>query len=86
MKTFRDFIGELVVVRDVTGYCCEGVLEGEEGGMLPEVFVTGCRQIGEQDARVTPMTCQWWDVGDQVFLKHHIVGIHKTNLAPRPKR
>jgi hypothetical protein len=80
---FSLFKGQLVILRDVTGSCFEGVLVEEEGGMLPEVLVKGCRQIGWQDGTKMPLPCEWWDVGDQVFLKHHIVGIHKTNLVPR---
>jgi hypothetical protein len=83
--TLNDFVGQVVIIRDATGSSFEGTLSGFEDGMLPEVYVKNCRQVNWQDATSYPLKCEAWEVGDQVFLKHHIVGIHKTNLEPRKK-
>ena len=72
-----------MIVLDVTGSICEGTWVGTEGGMLPKCLVKACRQVNVQDGNVFPLTCEWWDVGDQVYNEHHIVKVAPTNLAPR---
>jgi len=76
--------GKLVIVRDVAGVSVEGVWGHTEAGMIPKCLVTGCRQIGFQDAEHgTPLPCEWWEVGDVLMAEHHIVAVHATNLQPR---
>lgn len=84
----EDLLNQVVIIRDTTGACTEGVYKGVEeapGGVMSWFVLHDSQQINFVDAVQGNKYEAWSIEGANRIATHLVVGIHKSHLPQKTK-